>query len=151
MTKPFHSDTISSVINPTKERNKMTDFNFDQASYGDLLAHAKQLDNALRMTQTALANRERQRMAVSKTVQELIENKVITDEEAIEVLVENLDIVISRLVHFTVTVEVTGSMEVPYGQEVSEDYFEVDEMTYDGNRVDVDYSSVESLHFDFDE
>ena len=129
----------------------MTDFNFDQASYGDLLAEAKRLDNALRMCQTALANRERQRSVVSTTVQELIENKVITDEDAIEVLVENLDIIISRLVHFTVTVEVTGSMEVPYGQEVSEDYFEVDEMTYDGNRVDVDYSSVESLHFDFDE
>lgn len=129
----------------------MTDFNFDQASYGDLLVEAKRLDNALRMSQTALANRDRQRAVVSETIQELIENKTITDEEAIQILVENLNINLTRVVNFTVTMEITGTLELPYGEEVSEYNFEVDQLSYDGNYVEVDFSSVGDLEWDFSE
>lgn len=129
----------------------MTDFNFEQASYGDLFAHAKQLDNALRMTQTALANRERQRLLVSSAVQELIENGTISDEEAIEIFVENLDINLTRVVNFTITMEITGSLELPYGEQVSEYNFEVEQLSYDGNYIEVDSSNVTDLEWDFNE
>ena len=129
----------------------MTNFNFEQASYGDLLDHAKSLDNTVRILETALENRDRQLNAVTVTVQELIENKTITDEEAITVFVENLDINLTRVVNFTIQVEVTGSLELPYGEELSEHSFDVEELYYDGNRVEIDYSSVGDVEWDFDE
>lgn len=129
----------------------MTDFNFDQASYGDLLDHAKSLDNTVRILETALSNRDRQLHAVTPTILELIENKTITDEEAITVFVENLDINLTRVVNFTIQVEVTGSLELPYGEELSEHSFDVEELYYDGNRVEIDYSSVGDVEWDFDE
>lgn len=136
----------------------MTNFDFDQASYGDLLIEAKRitsehdfLQNKLMFVQQAFDNRDRQYREASRVVQELIENNAITDQEVIDSLVEVLDITLTRTVNFTVLVEVTGSMEVAWGEEISEYSFEIEQMSYDGNSVDVDYSSVTDLNYDFNE
>ena len=136
----------------------MNDFNFDQANYTDLLAEAKrlntqvsELENRVNIYQVALVNRDRQLNTVAPIIKELIESEVITDEDVIGTLVEQLNLAIMRSVSFTVTMEITGTMEIPYGQDVEEYSFEVESLTYDGNMVDVDYSSVESLNYDFTE
>lgn len=134
----------------------MSDFNFDLASYGDLLAEAKRLDSEverikqdLNRTQIAFSNRDRQRDEVSEVVQELIDERTITNPEHLTVLCRNLDVIApSRTINFTVTVELTGSFELEFGEELDDYGFSVDGLTYNGESVNFDEG-----HFDveFDE
>lgn len=134
----------------------MSDFNFDLASYGDLLAEAKRLSSEveriqqdLNRTQVAFTNRDRQRDEVSEVVQELIDERTITNPEHLTVLCRNLDVIApSRTINFTVTVELTGSFELEFGEELDDYGFSVDGLTYNGESVNFDEG-----HFDveFDE
>lgn len=141
----------------------MSDFNFEQASYSDLLVFAKDTDarcvkllsdlsmaqQELSRTQVAFQNRDRQRDEVSEVVQELIDNGSITDADHLTILCKNLDVVApSRTINFTVTVELTGSFELEYGEELDDYGFSVDGLTYNGQSVEFDEG-----HFDveFDE
>lgn len=134
----------------------MSDFNFDLASYGDLLAEAKRLSSEveriqqdLNRTQIAFGNRDRQRDEVSEVVQELIDERTITNPEHLTVLCRNLDVIApSRTINFTVTVELTGSFELEFGEELDDYGFSVDGLTYNGESVNFDEG-----HFDveFDE
>ena len=137
--------------------DEVTTFNFDQASWEDLRNEAKRLqseldiaNNKARYTETAFANRERQRAVVAEIVERLINDKIICDTEDINALCENLGLEITRTVNFTLTVEITGSLELPYGEELDEYSFEVDGVTYNGDSVDIDHSSVDSVDWDED-
>mgnify|MGYP006300349753 CR=1 FL=1 len=135
--------------------DEVTTFNFDQASWEDLRTEAKRLaleletlKNKSRYTEQAFANRERQRTEAAEICQRLIEEKVITDEDDIKGLVEALGLDITREVNFTITVEITGTLELAYGEELDEYSFDVDSLTYNGDLVDIDHSRVESVDWD---
>ena len=135
--------------------DEVTPFNFDLASWEDLRTEAKRLqseleiaNNKARYTETAFANRERQRAVVAEIVERLIEDKIICDKDDITTLAENLGLEINRTVNFTVTVEITGSIELPYGEDLDEYSFDVDSLTYNGESVDIDHSSVDNLDWD---
>ena len=135
--------------------DEVTTFNFDTASWEDLRNEGKRLQNELdiannkaRYTETAFANRERQRAVVAEIVERLINDKIICDVDDINTLCENLGLEITRTVNFTVTVEITGSIELPYGEELDEYSFDVDSLSYNGDCVDIDHQTVENLDWD---
>lgn len=138
--------------------DEVTTFNFDQASWEDLRNEAKRLqseldiaNNKARYTETAFANRDRQLKAVAEVVERLIKDGIIDDKDDISTLVENLNLEITRTVNFTVTVEITGSLELTYGEDLDEYSFEVDSLTYNGDYVNIDHSSVDNLEWEDDE
>lgn len=117
-------------------------FDFDHASYGDLLTEAKRLNDELRTAlnkigaiEVAFANRDRQRNEASDIVNELIEEGVITDAEVINRLALVLNISATRTVTFTVTIELSGEVEIEYGQELDDYGFSVDGLNYNGESV----------------
>ncbi len=127
-------------------------FNFDQANYSDLLNEAKRLNglvadlsndltalqNKMMFVEKAFANRDRQFGEAKDLLTELIENEEISDEDAVKKLVEIFDIEILREVEFSITVELTGTLQLPIGAELDEYSFNVDNLSY--NNEDVDFS-----------
>ena len=120
----------------------MSDFNFEQAGYSDLLTEAKRLNaeldsvkQELARVQVAFQNRDRQRDEVSEVVQELIDNKTITDPDALSILVRNLDVTASRTVSFSLTVEITGEIELEYDESLDDYGFSIDGLSYNGSYV----------------
>jgi hypothetical protein len=136
--------------------NEVTNtFNFDQASWEDLRNEAKRLNSALesmnnkmRYVEVALANRERQRSVAAEICERLIKDGSISEDEDISALVEALGLEITREVAFTITVEISGTLELPYGEELDEYAFDVDSVTYNGDSVDVSDNRVENLEWD---
>lgn len=140
-------------------------FNFDQASYVDLLTEAKRLNglvadiqndltttqNKLMYVEKAFENRNRQVMSAKALITEMIEEDVITDEDYIKQLVEALDLEILKEVEFTITVEISGTVEIPLGTELDEYSFDVDNITYNGDMVDVHHNDVTIERWNFTE
>lgn len=140
-------------------------FNFEQASYTDLLAEAQRLNNVvadlegtitnannkLMYVERAFANRDRQYAEAKEIVTELIENNEISDEEAVKQLIKIFDIEILKEVEFTITVEISGVVEIPFGTELDEYSFDVDNITYNGDMVDVHSSDVSISDWNFTE
>lgn len=136
--------------------NEVTNtFNFDQASWEDLRNEAKRLNteleamqNKMRYAEVALDNRNRQRNTAAEICKRLIEESVIDDSDDIKALVEALGIEIAREVNFTVTIEITGTLELPYGEELDEYAFDVDSLSYNGEDVCIDHQTVNTLDWD---
>jgi hypothetical protein len=128
----------------------MTDFNFDQANYSDLLAEAKRLDNRLRITQSALNNRERQFQLAKGTFTELLEVNpdLFGDEDLLTEIMNEFDIEILQTVNFTITVELTGTMEIRRGTDPDLYSFDVPEVYYDGEPVSLSDCSLSDLNYD---
>lgn len=136
----------------------MNNFDFDNASYADLHTEAKRLNelvsglqDKVRVLETSFGNRNRQYLDGYEILKELIENREIDNEEAVEHLIRIFEIKIMRTVHFTLSVEVTGTVEIPFGEELDEYSFEVDGMTYNSENVDIDHTSVSIEGWDFEE
>lgn len=137
---------------------EISTFNFDQASWEDLRTEAKRLqseldiaNNKMRYLETAFANRERQVSRTSDIITEMISEDVITDEDYIKALVETLNLEILRTANFTITVEITGTVELPLGTELDEYAFDVDSLSYNGDNVDFSQESVIIDGWEFDE
>ena len=120
----------------------MTDFDFHNASYGDLLSHAMYLNDELQTAlnkiaaiEVAYANRDRQYREASDIVNDLIEEGSISDTESIHRLAQVLSISATRTVSFTVTVELSGEVEIPYGEELDDYGFSIDGLSYNGEGV----------------
>jgi hypothetical protein len=133
-------------------------FNFEHASYSDLLAEAKRLNdlatslsNKMLYLEKAFANRDRQYAATRQIVSNLIENDEISNEEYVAELIEILGIEILKEVNFTLTIEVTGTVEIPLGSELDEYSFDLDGLSYNGDGVSIDNESVSIDHWEFTE
>ena len=133
-------------------------FNFEQASYSDLLAEAKRLNdlvsglsNRLLYTDKAFQNRDRQYKEGGQLIKSAILEEVITDEDYIKQLVELFDIQIMKEVTFTLNIEVSGTVEIPLGSELDEYSFDLDGITYDGDSVNIDYENVSIENWEFTE
>lgn len=138
-------------------------FNFEQANYSDLLTEAKRLNgvvadlsgeltalqNKMMYVERAFANRDRQYAEGKEILTELIDNNEIDNEESVKKLVELFGIEILKEVEFTVTIEVSGTLELPMGTELSEYDFSLDGLSYNGEFVNVDNEefSVSSWNF----
>lgn len=140
------------------ENTENTQFNFDQASYTDLLAEAKRLNeqvvsfqNKALYTERAFANRERQHQEAKSIITSLIEENEIDNEEAIKELVHIFGIEIMREVQFTITLEISGTTEIPLGSELDEYSFNVDSMSYNGQDVDFSQDNLEISDWNFTE
>jgi hypothetical protein len=133
-------------------------FNFEHASYADLLAEAKRLNDLVSSlnnknlyVQKAFANRDRQYAVTKQIVSNLIENGEISNEEYVAELIEILEIEILKEVNFTLTIEVTGTVEIPLGSELDEYSFDLDGLSYNGDNVSIDNESVSIDHWEFTE
>lgn len=147
------------------ENTENTQFNFDQASYTDLLAEAKRLNglvadlqgdittlqNKALYTERAFANRERQHQEAKSIITSLIEENEIDNEEAVKELVYIFGIEIMREVQFTITLEISGTTEIPLGSELDEYSFNVDSMSYNGQDVDFSQDNLEISDWNFTE
>lgn len=130
----------------------MTDFDFDNASYADLLLEAKRLDTKVRIQQSALTNRQRQFDLAKSVLTDLLEENpdLISDEDLLTTVIDEFDIDIRQTVHFTINVEVTGSMELRKGTNPDQYSFDVYELLYDGEGVDIQDCSVTTLDYDLE-
>jgi hypothetical protein len=165
LTKPFHYGKVSPEINPTNKGNSMTEnietqapFNFEQANYSDLLTEAKRLNdevvslkNKAMYVERAFANRERQHTDAKSILTALIEENEIDNEEAVKELVQIFGIEIMREVEFTVTLEISGTVEIPMGTELDEYSFNVDSFSYDGQDVNFSQDNLEISDWNFTE
>jgi hypothetical protein len=172
LTKPFHYGKLSPETNPTNKGNSMTEnietqapFNFEQANYSDLLTEAKRLNglvadlngevtslqNKAMYTERAFANRERQHQDAKSILTTLIEENEIDNEEAVKELVQIFGIEIMREVEFTVTLEISGTVEIPMGTELDEYSFNVDSFSYDGQDVNFSQDNLEISDWNFTE
>ena len=135
---------------------EVTEFNFDLATWQDLNTEAKRLQselqiaqNKLRYTETAFANRDRQYTAGRALIEEMISEEIITDEDYIKKLVEIYNIEILKEVAFTITVEISGTVEIPMGTELDEYSFNVDSLSYDGQDVDFTHDTTDISGWEF--
>lgn len=133
-------------------------FDFDRASYADLLEEAKRLNtelstlqNKLMYVEKAYVNRERQVQDARVVVTEMIDENIITDENYIKALVEALDLEILREASFTITVEISGTVSLPLGSDLDEYSFDIDGLSYNGESVDYNQDSVSIDGWQFDE
>jgi hypothetical protein len=165
LTKPFHYGKLRPETNPTNKGNSMTEnietqapFNFEQANYSDLLTEAKRLNdevvslkNKAMYVERAFANRERQYTDAKSILTTLIEENEIDNEEAVKELVQIFGIEIMREVEFTVTLEISGTVEIPMGTELDEYSFNVDSFSYDGQDVNFSQDNLEISDWNFTE
>ena len=142
-----------------------TPFNFEQASYSDLLAEAKRLNNLvadlqgtltstsakLAYTEKAFENRNRQYSEAKSIIAELIENDEISNEESVKELIDIFGIEIFKEIEFRITVEISGTTLIPMGQEPEEYDFSIDCMSYNGQDVSYDCESIQLNSWDFTE
>lgn len=140
-------------------------FNFDQASYSDLYNEAVRLNglvadlskdletanNKLLYTEKAFANRDRQYTSGRALLEEIITEGYITEEEYIKQLVEIFNIEIMREVTFNLTIEISGTVEIPLGTELDEYSFSVDSISYDGQEVSIDHEGINIENWEFTE
>ena len=133
----------------------MTDFNPENLCYNDLLAEAKRLNDELQTAlnkigaiEVAYANRDRQYREASYIVDDLIEEGILSDPESIQRLAQVLSISATRTVTFTVTIELSGEVEVEYGQELDDCGFSIDGLTFNGESV---YFNEGNIDVDWDE
>lgn len=133
-------------------------FNFEQANYNDLLVEAKRLNdevtslkNKMMYVEKAFANRDRQYTTARALIEEMITEEAITDEDYIKQLVEALGIEILKEVSFTITVEITGTVEIPMGTELDEYSFNVDSLSYNGQDVDFSHDTTNIDGWEFTE
>lgn len=140
-------------------------FNFDQASYLDLLNEAMRLyglvadldgeltplKNKYDYLEKAFQNRDRQYVNGRTIIEEMITEGVIENEDYIKQLVEIFDIEILKTVDFTLTIEVSGSVEIPMGSELDEYSFSLDNLSYDGVDVAIDHDHISIEGWDFAE
>lgn len=138
------------------ENTENTQFNFEQASYTDLLAEAKRLNglvadlkgevtslqNKALYTERAFANRDRQYATAKEILTSVIESEELDNEEAVKQLIEIFGIEILKTVEFTLSVEITGTVELPLGTELDEYSFSIDGLSYNGEFCDIDHDSV---------
>ena len=145
------------------ENAENTPFNFEQASYSDLLTEAKRLNdivvnanneltiltNKMAYVERAFANRDRQYTQAKSIITALIELEEIDNEDAVKELVQIFDIEILKEVAFTITVEISGTLELPIGSELDEYSFNVDSLSYDSQDVDFshDNTSIDGWNF----
>lgn len=108
-------------------------------------------ENKLRYTEKAFSNRDRQWNAGRELIKEMIVEGDISEKEHLEKLVEVFDIEILREVNFTVTIEVSGTVEIPLGSELDEYSFSIDGLSYDGTDVTIDNDSISIDDWDFTE
>jgi arginine deiminase len=133
-------------------------FNLEQASYSDLLVEAKRLqdelqtrNNKLLYLEKAFANRDRQYAVAKQIITNLIENDEIKNEEYVTELIEVLGIEILKEVSFALTIEITGTVEIPLGTELDEYSFNVDSLSYNGSDVCVNNESISIDDWEFTE
>ena len=140
-------------------------FNFDQAGYLDLLNEAKRLNglvadldgelttlkNKSAYTERAFANRDRQYTEGRALIEEMINEGEISNEDYIKQLVDIFNIEILKAVEFTLTIEVTGTVEIPLGSELDEYSFSLDSLSYDGQDVSIDHDSISIDGWNFSE
>lgn len=133
-------------------------FNFEQASHSDLLAEALRIheqansvSNKLMYVEKAFANRDRQYSEAKSIITELIENDEIQNEEAVKSLIDIFDIEILKEVEFTLTVEISGTVHIPLGSELDEYAFDIDDITYNYEPVEVNSQQVELFNWNFTE
>ena len=146
------------------ENTENTPFNFEQASYVDLLDEAKRLNglvadlsgelttlkNKLSYVETAFSNRNRQVDEVSEIIEQLIENQEISDEQTISDLARILDLDLEREVEVEFSISGTLTISLPYSvkvEDISEYDFDVEvtSSSYDISNQDLSIDSVSSL------
>ena len=125
-------------------------FDFDLASPYDLVVEGKRLtveleaaQNKLLYTQKAFENRDRQYNTASSLVQEMIDDKTITDPEMLKALCNCLDVTASRRVSFSLTIEVSGEMDIPFDEDLDDYGFSLDGISYNGEYVSLDSEDID--------
>ena len=125
-------------------------FDFDLASPYDLVVEGKRLtaeleaaQNKLLYTQKAFENRDRQYNTASSLVQEMIDDKTITDHTMLKALCECLDVTATRTIEFVLSIEVTGTMEMPFDEEPDDYGFSLDGISYNGEYVSLDSEDID--------
>lgn len=124
----------------------MAEYNTDQVT--TLTVENTRLQNEIAVLKTALNNLNVKLTDAGIIIRDLIENKEITEEEAIAELSRllSLDLTKTVCVNFTATVEV--ELEVPYNTDEYEieNNLEVYQVNYNGENYDVHYSSVSDVY-----
>jgi acyl-ACP thioesterase len=150
----------------------MSEFIFHNASYDDVVNEAlaqrtlarelqqnletvssdlESANNKLRYVQKAFDNRDRQYAVAKQIITNLIENNEINNEEYVAELIEVLGIEILKEVSFALTIEITGTVEIPLGTELDEYSFNVDSLSYNGSDVCVNNESISIDDWEFTE
>jgi hypothetical protein len=124
----------------------MAEYNTDQVTL--LQTEITKLQNEIVFLKTALQKQGVRLTDAGIIVRDLIENKEITDEEAIAELSRllSLDLTKKVTVNFTASVEV--ELEVPYNTEEYEieNSLEIYSVNYNGDDYDVHYSSISDVY-----
>lgn len=124
----------------------MAEYNTDQVT--TLTVENTRLQQEIATLKTALSNFNRKLTDAGIIVRDLIENKEITDEEAISELSRLLDLELTKTVtvNFTATVEV--ELEVAYNTEEYEieNSLDIYQVNYNGDDYDVLYSSISDVN-----
>ena len=124
----------------------MAEYNTDQVTL--LQTEITKLQNEIVFLKTALQKQGVRLTDAGIIVRDLIENKEITDEEAIAELSRllSLDLTKTVTVNFTANVEV--ELEVPYNTEEYEieNSLEIYSVNYNGDDYDVHYSSISDVN-----
>lgn len=140
-------------------------FDPNSATYNELYAEVQRLNNVIAdlngelsslkvkydYANRAFSNRERQYQEAKSILTNLIEQEEIDNEDAVKELVQIFDIEIMREVQFTITLEISGTTEIPMGTELDEYSFNVDSMSYNGQDVDFSQDNLEISDWNFTE
>lgn len=128
----------------------------DPRSWADLYNQVNALQAKLDAVTNDYNNLEKQRTRLNwqiaeaaQVVEELISSGVITNEEDIKVLCSSLNLDVTREVSVTLRIEVEGTIELSYGEEVHDSDFTIGDISYNG--IDLNFYDPEITVISVDE
>lgn len=136
------SDPTAKIVTQTQTRkeNKMADYSPDLTT--ELHKRIASLQAEVDVLKS-VANNYKTKIDKTKFIlKSLVEMKEIDNDEAIIELNQILDLELERVVTYELHTVVQVTVELPYGEEPSEYDFDVTEVTYNGDSLDIISSEI---------
>lgn len=124
----------------TRKENKMADYNADLLTVAQ--KQISSLEAEIQVLKTISAKYKEKIDKTKYILKSLVEMKEIDNDEAIIELNQILDLELERVVTYELHTVVQVTVELPYGEEPSEYDFDVTEVTYNGDSLDIISSEI---------
>lgn len=124
----------------TRKEKQMADYSPDLAT--ELQKTIASLKNEIQILQSIASNYKTKIDKTKFILKSLVEMKEIDNDEAIIELNQILDLELNREVTYELHTVVQVTLELPYGEEPSEYDFDVTEVTYNGDTLDIISSEI---------
>lgn len=124
----------------TRKEKQMADYSPDLAT--ELQKTIASLKNEIQILQSIASNYKTKIDKTKYILKSLVEMKEIDNDEAIIELNQILDLELERVVTYELHTVVQVTVELPYGEEPSEYDFDVTEVTYNGDTLDIISSEI---------